>query len=148
MPDPAPRFDQVNLVSPDLDATLAFYRRLGLAIPDEPLVWPPGSGAVHVGVPAAGGGMVEFDNAAMAALWHAGYRDGPARPATVLGFGVASRAAVDERYAALLAAGDPGRQPPYDAFWGARYAVVQDPDGRDVGLMSPIDADRTYVPEP
>jgi uncharacterized glyoxalase superfamily protein PhnB len=65
----------------------------------------------------------------------------------VLGFSVASRDAVDERYAALTGAGYPGRQPPYDAFWGARYAVVQDPDGRDVGLMSPIDPDRKFVPE-
>ena len=26
--------------------------------------------------------------------------------------------------------------PPFDAFWAARYAVVADPDGNDVGLMS------------
>ena len=31
------------------------------------------------------------------------------------------------------------QQEPYDAFWGARYAVVSDPDGNGVGIMSPID---------
>jgi uncharacterized glyoxalase superfamily protein PhnB len=36
----------------------------------------------------------------------------------------------------------PVQQPPYDAFWGARYAVVSDPDGNAVGIMSPIDPDR------
>ena len=34
------------------------------------------------------------------------------------------------------------QQEPYDAFWGARYAIVEDPDGNAVGLMSPIDPDR------
>jgi uncharacterized glyoxalase superfamily protein PhnB len=29
-----------------------------------------------------------------------------------------------------------------DTFWGARYAVIEDPDGNHVGLMSPIDPER------
>jgi hypothetical protein len=33
---------------------------------------------------------------------------------------LASRAAVDDRYAELIAAGYRGRQPPGDAFWGTR----------------------------
>ena len=60
----------------------------------------------------------------------------------MLGFSLASRAAVDELYAALVAAGHSGSQPPYDTFWGARYAVVEDPDGNPVGLMSPLDPSR------
>ena len=43
------------------------------------------------------------------------------------------------RHAELIAAGYEGRQLPYDTFWGARYAVVADPDGHDVGIMSPLD---------
>jgi uncharacterized glyoxalase superfamily protein PhnB len=31
-----------------------------------------------------------------------------------------------------------GCSQPWDAFWGARYAMVEDPDGIAVGLMSPI----------
>jgi uncharacterized glyoxalase superfamily protein PhnB len=66
----------------------------------------------------------------------------------VIGFALPSREAVDERYAALVAAGHHGRQAPFDAFWGARYAIVADPDGNDVGLMSPIDESRrTWPPE-
>ena len=49
---------------------------------------------------------------------------------------------MDARYADLTAAGYRGQQPPWDAFWGARYAVVEDPDGNPVGLMSPIDPAR------
>jgi hypothetical protein len=95
MPDPVPRFHQLNLVVRDMDAVLAFYRTLGL--------------------PIRGGD--------------------------------ASREAVDELYAKVTAAGYTGRQRPYDAFWGGRYAVVGDPEGNDVGLMSPIDPDRRYTPQ-
>ena len=44
---------------------------------------------------------------------------------------------VDARYADLTGAGYTGIQSPFDAFWGARYAIVADPDGTHVGLMSP-----------
>ena len=40
------------------------------------------------------------------------------------------------------------QQAPYDAFWGGRFAIVEDPDGNPVGLMSPNDpAMRTAPPE-
>lgn len=147
MPDPEARLDQLNLIAPDLDATVAFYRRLGLAV-DEPPEWPPGTGARHGDVRMPDGFRLEFDNEPMARIWHAGWRDEPgAAGGTVLGVSVGSRDAVDALYARLTAAGAVGRQPPYDAFWGARYAIVADPDGRDVGLMSPIDPERRYVPE-
>jgi uncharacterized glyoxalase superfamily protein PhnB len=64
----------------------------------------------------------------------------------LIGFSVATRGDADRRYAELVAAGYQGRQPPYDTFWGARYAVVADPDGNDVGLMSPSEDGRRYWP--
>ncbi|HZP29621.1 MAG TPA: VOC family protein [Acidimicrobiia bacterium] len=139
-----PVFDQVNLVVRDMDTALAFYRRLGLALPDDAgPEWPPGSGARHADVTMPNGARLEFDNPEMAAIWHSA----PQSAGVVLGFSLASREAVDERYADLVAAGYEGRRPPYDAFWGARYAIVADADGNDVGLMSPIDPDRRYVPD-
>ena len=67
----------------------------------------------------------------------------------VLGFAVASREAVDEIYTDLTGAGHAARQPPYDALWGARYAIVEDPDGNNVGLMSPIeDSRKSWPPQP
>jgi len=67
----------------------------------------------------------------------------------VIGFRVPSRDAVDQTYEDLTSAGYGGQQSPYDAFWGARFAVVEDPDGNSVGLMSPIDpAHRTAPPAP
>jgi catechol 2,3-dioxygenase-like lactoylglutathione lyase family enzyme len=147
MADSEVRVDQLNLVVRDMAATLAFYRRLGLTI-DDPPEWPPGSGARHGEATMPSGFRLEFDNVAMARIWHAGWRGQPGPGgSTVVGVSLPSRDAVDERYAELTGDGCIGRQGPYDAFWGARYAIVQDPDGRDVGLMSPIDPDRRYVPE-
>ena len=67
---------------------------------------------------------------------------GPRRPRVLL----ASRQEVDARYAELTAAGYAGRQPPTDAFWGARFAIVRDPDGNDVGLISPVDPAKRFTP--
>jgi len=59
---------------------------------------------------------------------------------------VASREAVDERFTVLINAGYTGLQEPYNAFWGARYAIVEDPDGIAVGLMSPISSQMRSQP--
>jgi catechol 2,3-dioxygenase-like lactoylglutathione lyase family enzyme len=132
----------LNLVVGDMAASLAFYRALGLDAPEGEL-------GPHVQVRTPGGFSLELDTAESARLWHAGWRADPATARVVLGVTLPSAAAVDERYAALTAAGHAGRQPPFDAFWGARYAIVADPDGNDVGLMGPQDdALRSWPPEP
>jgi len=67
----------------------------------------------------------------------------------VLGVKVDSREAVDERYDVLTSAGYRSQLAPMDAFWGARYAIVEDPDGNAVGIMSPSDpAYRSEPPRP
>ncbi|MGH3156570.1 MAG: VOC family protein, partial [Streptosporangiaceae bacterium] len=58
----------------------------------------------------------------------------------IISFRLPTRDAVDDTYERLTTAGHRGQRPPYDAFWGPRYAVVQDPDGNLVGLMSPASA--------
>ncbi len=78
-----------------------------------------------------------------AATWNAGW---PGGPGAVLGFKVDRRDEVDSLVETLVAAGVPVQQPPCDAFWGARYAVVSDPDGNGVGIMSPIDPERRTAP--
>jgi uncharacterized glyoxalase superfamily protein PhnB len=62
---------------------------------------------------------------------------------------VPDRQSVDRLYDDLTSAGHAGQQEPYDAFWGSRFAVVADPDGNAVGLMSPRDeAFRGPTPPP
>jgi catechol 2,3-dioxygenase-like lactoylglutathione lyase family enzyme len=66
----------------------------------------------------------------------------------VIGFEVGSRERVDAIYAEMTAAGYRGLQPPYDALWGARHAVIEDPDGIAVGLMSPVSPEYRSAPPP
>jgi uncharacterized glyoxalase superfamily protein PhnB len=131
-------FTQLNIVVADMTATLDFYQRLGL----DPTVTPDGA---HAEASLPGGLSIEWDGAEFAAVWDSGSR-GPAGGSVVLGFRLPTRQAVDDLYAELTGAGYHGRQVPYDAFWGSRYAIVDDPDGNGVGLMNPIEADRRYWP--
>ena len=133
-----PVFRQINLVVADLTASLAFYRRLGLT----PTAGPDGG---HAEASLADGLSLEWDTVQGAATWDSGSR-GAVAGSTVLGFSLPSRPAVDDLYGELTGAGYQGHQVPYDAFWGGRYAIVDDPDGNAVGLMSPIDPDRKYWP--
>jgi uncharacterized glyoxalase superfamily protein PhnB len=140
MADERPALDQVNLVVRDMEASLAFYRRLGVEIPDRMPQWDAHHRSAHL----AGGLDFALDSAAFAHDWNEGSRG----PACVVGFKLASNDAVDAIYADLTGAGYRGQQPPYDAFWGSRYAVVEDPDGNPVGLMGPIDDARRRDVQP
>jgi catechol 2,3-dioxygenase-like lactoylglutathione lyase family enzyme len=135
MSEEPPKLVQLNLLVDDMAASLDFYRRLGVATADE-------EGGPHVELNLPGEFSLELDTAESARLWHAGVRADPASGRggrVVIGFSVPSRDAVDATYAELTAAGYQGRQSPFDAFWGGRYAIVADPSGNDVALMSPVD---------
>lgn len=139
MSDGPPKLAQLNLVVGDMSASLDFYRRLGAAAPEN---------GPHAELRLPDGFSLELDTADSARLWHAGFRTDPATGRVVIGFALPSREAVDARYAELTAAGYTARQLPFDAFWGGRYAIVADPDGNDVALMSPIDESmRSWPPE-
>ncbi len=142
-----PTLNQVNLVVEEMDAALAFYQALGMRVRCDGGEWPAGSGARHIALDNGDGAIFELDNPAMARIYHGGWRArGVEDRLVILGFSLASRKAVDDTYRALTGAGYLGRQEPYDAFFGARYAVVRDPAGNDVGLMSPIDQHRRFTP--
>jgi catechol 2,3-dioxygenase-like lactoylglutathione lyase family enzyme len=131
------RLDQVNLVVHDVPASRAFYARLGLDFGEPNEQWD----AHHISVRHGDDGPpldVDLDSETFAARWNRG----SAGTGAILGFTVESRDEVDALVAALATDGVPVQQEPYDAFWGARYAVVSDPDGHGVGIMSPIDPDR------
>jgi catechol 2,3-dioxygenase-like lactoylglutathione lyase family enzyme len=137
----APVLRQLNIVVADMEATLAFYRALGLALEGTP-------DAHHVEFRFPQGMVLEFDTTDSVGHWDSGWRPS-AGGGPVLGFSVESRSAVDALYGALTAAGYTGHQVPYDAFFGSRYAIVDDPDGNPVGIMSPIDDEaKTWPPSP
>jgi uncharacterized glyoxalase superfamily protein PhnB len=149
MPDIRPVFNQLNIVSGDTAASVAFYRRLGVAIP-EPRIWRTDTGIHHVSaqVPdASESPQLDLDSAFFARVWNEGWRERPDLGGrVVVGFGVGARENVDRLHDDMTLAGYRSLQAPYDAFWGARYAVIEDPDGIAVGLMSDVSADRKSPP--
>ncbi|MGI8904193.1 MAG: VOC family protein [Solirubrobacteraceae bacterium] len=132
-----PGLSQVNLVVGDMAATLTFYRRLGWTI-DTP-------SAEHAVAQLPNGFRVEFDSPDFAHVWDSSY-EGAVGGSAVLGLTTETRDEVDELFADLVAHGHRGRQHPYDAFWGSRFAIVDDPDGNPVGLMSPRDESQRFWP--
>jgi catechol 2,3-dioxygenase-like lactoylglutathione lyase family enzyme len=133
-----PALDLINLVVSDMEASVAFYRQLGVEIPDTDPAWA----GHHRDAEFPRGVNLHLDSHEFARHWDRGWRAGTA----VLGFSVESRERVDALYAEMTGSGYTGQQEPYDAFWGARYAVVEDPDGNAVGLMSPSDPTRRSDP--
>ncbi len=132
----------LNLVVRDMDAAVDFYRRLGIEIPDTLPDWQ----AHHRTADPGGEVEIDLDSTAFTKQWNAGW---PAsQTGVVVGFRVATREDVDALYEELTGAGHVGQQHPYDAFWGARYAIVEDPSGNAVGLMSPSDPARRSRPSP
>ena len=135
-------FDGVNLVVRDMEAAVAFYRLLGFEVPDTDPEWQ----AHHRNV-RTGGVDFDLDSDTFASKWNQGWPGAATGGMGVLGFRVASRDDVDAVYARMTRAGYRGQQEPYDAFWGARYAIVEDPDGNAVGIMSPSDDGMRSMPE-
>ncbi len=137
-----PVLDKLNIVVRDMNAAVDFYRRLGIEIPDTLPEWQAHHRTANMG----GEVDLDLDSTAFASQWVDGW---PAsQPGVVVGFRVATREDVDDLYEELTGAGYVGQQPPTDAFWGARYAIVEDPSGNAVGLMSPIDPARRSRPAP
>jgi catechol 2,3-dioxygenase-like lactoylglutathione lyase family enzyme len=117
MAEARPILEGLNLIVRDVEAAVAFYRRLGLKI-RESAIWRTESGAHHVEIPMPGGLNLDLDSQQLAKSYNAGWSPGGAR--SVIGFSLPTREAVDERYTELTRAGYKGLQPPYDTFWGAR----------------------------
>ena len=93
------------------------------------------------------GAHLELDSPTFAPVWNVGWAGrSDLIGRVVLGFRLATREALDERFEQLTSNGYRPLQPPFDAFWGARYAIVEGPDDIAVGLMSPIDPTRQSRP--
>ncbi|HEY2331941.1 MAG TPA: VOC family protein [Acidimicrobiales bacterium] len=142
MSDDRPVLDQVNIVVGDMAEAVEFYRLLGVEVASADGPWD----SHHRTAASPDGLALDLDSSEFAAVWNEGWS--PGRTGCVIGFRVSSRDQVDRLYERLTAAGHPGEQPPYDAFWGARYAIVADPAGNAVGIMSPAEPDRRSPPTP
>jgi len=138
---------QVNIVVRDMQMSVAFYRLLGVWIDEVAAEWAEWA-RHHVNGVASNGVRVELDSIAFAKQWNPGLDEARLGSAAILMFHVSSREEVDRVHARVTAAGHRSHKAPEDAFWGARYAIVEDPDGNSVGIMSTIDDSKRRPPPP
>jgi catechol 2,3-dioxygenase-like lactoylglutathione lyase family enzyme len=124
----APTFNGIGLATADMDTSLAFYRRLGLDVPadvgDEP----------HVEATLPGGSRLMWDTHASLRGFDPDFTPSPGGAS--LAFLCADAAEVDRVHDDLVGAGGHSEKTPWDAPWGQRYAVVNDPDGYQVDLFA------------
>jgi uncharacterized glyoxalase superfamily protein PhnB len=136
---------QINIVVGDMRRSLAFYRLLGVSIDEIPIAeWAPH----HASGTTSNGVLVEFDSIAFAKQWNPALDEAKLGSSTLPFFHVPLREDVDRVHARVTAAGHRSQKSPEDAFWGARYAIVEDPDGNSVGIMSSIDESMRRAPPP
>lgn len=124
----------IGIVVRDMAASLAFYRALGVPIADDQ------DDAPHVDATVDGGVALAWDTVETIRSFDPDYQPASGGHRIALAFVQQSPAEVDAAYAALVAAGHEGHVPPFDAFWGQRYATVLDPDGNAVDLFAPLPA--------
>ncbi len=127
-----PVFNSLDIVVSDLDASIAFYRRLGLDFQ------PDASMPEHAGCQLPGGLHLMLDAEKLTAAARPGWTRATGSPPVYLCFQLPSPADVDAAYAELTGAGYQGSREPWDAFWGMRYATVLDPDGNGIDLYAPL----------
>ena len=125
-----PTFDALGVVAADLGATLAFYRMLGLDVPEE--------ADGHVEVVVEGGFRVMFDSLEVVQSFSDHVLPTGEGRGVAFAFRCESPAEVDAVYAAVTDAGYRGKTEPFDAVWRQRYATVLDPDGNLVDLYAPL----------
>jgi uncharacterized glyoxalase superfamily protein PhnB len=128
-----PRLDAIGIVVADLQASMAFYRMLGLEF-DE-------ADAEHGHVEAAGpGGLrVMLDSEESVKSFDPDWTPPEGGQRMALAFLLNAPAEVDSLFRELVEASYHSHKEPWDAFWGQRYAQVRDPDGNTVDLFARLE---------
>jgi catechol 2,3-dioxygenase-like lactoylglutathione lyase family enzyme len=123
-----PQLNAVGIVVSDMQSSIAFYRLVGLDVPET-----PDEGHVDTFLPNGVRFMLDSEETILSFRpeWtrETGNQVG-------LALECGSPSEVDDIYARVTAAGFRGEKEPWDAFWGQRYAQLLDPDGVPVDLYA------------
>jgi catechol 2,3-dioxygenase-like lactoylglutathione lyase family enzyme len=126
------RLDLIGIVVKDMGRSLAFYRELGLDVPED------ADGQPHVEATLPGGLRLAWDTVETIRSFLPDWQPPSGGQRIGLAFLLDSPADVDAAYERLVSLGYDGHKEPWDAPWGQRYALVRDPDGNGVDLFCPL----------
>ena len=122
--------DMIGIVVRDMGAALRFYRTLGLDVAESQDHEP------YVQVITPNGYRISWNALEMIKIDPAWTE--PKGHRMELAFKCDSPAEVDATHARLVEAGYHSHKEPWDAFWGQRYAIVDDPDGNHVSIFAEL----------
>jgi len=125
-----PQLNAIGIVASDMARSIAFYRLLGIDVPET-----PAEGHVQAALPNGVSFMLDTEETIRSFNPEWTRETGNQ---LAIAFECGSAAEVDEVYARMTAAGFHGEKEPWDAFWGQRYAQLQDPDGVGVDLYAAL----------
>jgi catechol 2,3-dioxygenase-like lactoylglutathione lyase family enzyme len=125
-----PALNAIGIVVSDTARSIHFYRLLGLDVPETP-------GEDHIDTFLPNGVRFMFDTEETVRSFRPEWKRETGNQLG-LAFECESPAEVDEVYARVTAAGFHGEKEPWDAFWGQRYAQLQDPDGVPADLYAAL----------
>jgi catechol 2,3-dioxygenase-like lactoylglutathione lyase family enzyme len=125
-----PQLNAIGIVVSDMARSIGFYRLLGLDVPET-----PDEGHVDTFLPNGVRFMLDTEDTVRS------FRPEWTRATgnqLALALECGSPAEVDEIYRRVTGAGHHGEKEPWDAFWGQRYAQLEDPDGVPVDLYASL----------
>ena len=128
------RLDAIGVIVSDLKRSIDFYRRLGLEFPENPD--PEGHG--HVETTLDAGIRLMFDSIETIHSFDPDWTPPTGGHRIALAFMCESPGELDALFAELIEIGGRAHKAPWNAFWGQRYAEVEDPDGNVVDLFAPL----------
>ena len=126
------RLNAIGILCADVEASLGFYRSLGVPFGE----YDPAEG--HYSAELGNGFRLMLDSHDVARAFIDGFEPPRGNDQMTLAVEAGSPAEVDAIFAGLIADGHAAIRDPFDAFWGQRYATVADPDGNPVDLYAAL----------
>lgn len=122
--------DAIGVVCGDLKESQRFYNILGLEFKNF-------GGEDHLEAVTSTGLRLMLDSERLAKRLNPDFVK-PTTSGITLCFKQKSASGVDQLYDSIVKSGFVGTKAPYDAFWGQRYASIQDPDGNPIDIFADL----------
>jgi uncharacterized glyoxalase superfamily protein PhnB len=125
-----PELNAIGIVVSDMGRSISFYRLLDLDVPETP-------DEAHVDTFLPNGVRFMLDTEDTVRSFRPDWTRATGNQVG-LALECGSAGEVDDIYRHVTGAGFHGEKEPWDAFWGQRYAQLQDPDGVPVDLYAAL----------